>query len=200
MANLIAFADDAVRVAIISYNNPYQDPNDDLSSYGPGRSYVKTSRRMRKDVFANNWDQLQWSTSENLWGVSQVAFSSARVGRGEVLPTFVGTSSGIASFPALTAVMNPITRFFLPAVFGTAGTAVAASMLAVIPAYGIGRAAASSVIYVKDWGYRLRHIELGGDYKDTETAYNLRMRTVSEMSSAQSYSRRWLGNEALYMR
>ena len=69
-----------------------------------------------------------------------------------------------------------------------------------IPAYGIGRAAASSVRYVKDWGYRLRHIELGGDYKDTETAYNLRMRTVSEMSSAQSYSRRWLGNEALYMR
>lgn len=201
MANLLMFADDAVRMTAISYNQPgFQDDNDDLSSYGPDRSYIRTDRRMRKNAFGNDWSQLHRSAYAFLYGTSQVAFSSSLVQRGEVLPTYMSNSVGIASYPAMTAVVSPVARFFLPAAFGTAGVATASALLAVIPAYGLSRAAQKATRYVQDWGYRLRHIEMGGDYQDTATAYALRSRSVAEMSSALSYSRRWLGNESLFMR
>lgn len=200
MPNLIVFADDAARIALQTYQNGgFQDPDDDLSSYGPGKSFVRSDRRMRPNGLANNWSALRSSSYAFLGGVPQIAFSSMRTQRGEVLPTMADTSIGIASFPALSAVLRPITRFMLPTALVTA-TPVLASMLAVLPATGLGKGGAQAVRYFKSWGYKLRRIEQGGDYQDTETALNLRMRSISDMSSAMSYSRRWLGNEATFMR
>lgn len=201
MPNILLFADDAVRLTQYSYRDGgSQDPNDNLSGYGPGRSFVRSDRRSKLNPFSNNWNQLRSSSYAFLGGVPQIAFASGRMQRGEVLPTLADQSVGIASYPALSAVMNPISRFFLPAAFGTAGTAAASAMLAILPAYGLGKAAASGIRYFKDWGYKLRHIEQGGSYEDTETALGLRMRAIGDMSSALSYSRRWLGNEASFMR
>ncbi len=95
--------------------------------------------------------------------------------------------------------MAPSLRFALPTIVGAAAAPMA-TMLAIIPAYNLGKAAYESVRWFSKLGYRLRHIEQGGDYHDTATAYNLRMGTIRDMSSALSYSRRWLGNEALFMR
>lgn len=200
MPNLLLFADDAVRIAAQSYSGPgFADPNDDLSSYGQGKSFTRVDHRMRKQVFGNNWGQLS-QRGAFLGGVPQIAFSSARMHRGELLPTLADRSVGIASFPALNAVMRPAARFFLPAVVGANAIGIAAAVLATLPSLGVGKAAASSVRLFQNWGYKLRHIEMGGDYEDTETALSLRMRAVSDMSSAMSYSRRWLGNEASFMR
>lgn len=155
---------------------------------------------MRPNGFANNWSALRAQTYSFLGGVSQVSFSSSHAQRGEVLPSIASLSVGIASYPTLSSVLNPAVKFLLPSVFGAASSAAMASLIAVMPAYQLGVAAAKSVRYFKSFGYKLRHIEMGGDYQDTVTAANLRMRTVSEMSSANSYSRRWLGNEALFLR
>jgi len=202
MPNFLAFADDAVRVVAISHNNglsPYPDENDDLSSYGPGKSFVRVDHRMRRNGFANNWNQISSDSYPFFGGVPQIAFSAAHMHQGEVLPTVAALSVGIASYPGLSAIISPALRLMLPG-FGVAASTLAASMMAVLPAYGIGKLTQSSVRYLNRFGYRLRHIEMGGDYQDTDTAYALRMRSVSEMSSAMSYSRRWLGNEALFMR
>lgn len=200
MPNLILFADDAVRIAAQSYSGPgFTDPNDDLSGYGQGKSFTRVDHRMRRNAFGNNWS----STNQRgafLGGVPQIAFASARMQRGEVLPTLADRALGIASYPGLSAVMRPVARFFLPAAIGATASGFAAAALAVLPAVGLGLAAAKSVRYFGQFGRRLRHIEMGGDYEDTESALALRMRAVSDMSSAMSYSRRWLGNEALFMR
>lgn len=197
MANLLLFADDAVRIAAVGYGGGNQSDSD-LDNYGTGKSYIRTQPQMRRTPFGNSWSGLR-STGAFLGGVPQIAFSSARVQRGEVLPTYLNSSIGLASYPALSAVISPVARFFLP-IGGAVIAPAAASLLALFPAYGLGKAAASSVRYFKKWGYQLRHIEMGGNYEDTETAQGLRLRAVSEMSSALSYSRRWLGNEASFMR
>jgi hypothetical protein len=200
MPNLLLFADDAVRIAAVNFRNPEQSDQDDLSSYNAGRYFVKSQRRARREPFANNWDQLRWSASEALWGTAPVAFSSARSQRGEVLPSAASVGIGLASFPTLSHIISPAIRWALPFSMGAAGTAALASVLAIKPAFAIGRAAAGAIRYFRQVDYRLRHIEMGGDYQDTETALALRMRGVSEMSSAMSYSRRWLGQEASFMR
>lgn len=200
MPNLLLFADDAARIAAYSYaDNKLSDVDGDLSPYGPGKSYIRTDRRMRRNGFANNWSSMRSQNSPFFGGVPQIAFSASRLQRGEVLPSIASTSVGIASYPVLSAVLNPTIRFLLPSLAGPA-TPLVAGLLAVIPSFQLGNAAAQAVRYVNRFGYRLRHIEQGGDYTDTATAYNLRMLAISDMSSAMSYSRRWLGNEALFMR
>lgn len=199
MPNLLLFADDAIRLAAVSYEPGNQDQFADLDNYGSGLSYVRADHTMRRNGFANNWRALHSSTYAFFGGVPQIAFSAARMNRGEVLPTIASQAVGIASFPGLSSVLAPVARFFLPPL-GAAGAATISPLLAIIPAYGLGKAAAASVRWFGQFGYRQRRAELGGTYNDTDTAYDLRMRAVSEMSSAMSYSRRWLGNEALFMR
>lgn len=198
MPNLLLFLDDAIRISAVGYQ-PSQNLDADLSSYGWNSSYIKADHRKRQNAFANNWRELGYDGTAFFGGVPRIAFSSAHMQRGEVLPTFANTTVGIASYPALAPVISPLVRFFLP-VLGVSGSAAAASLLAAVPAYGLGKAAAASVRWFNNFGYRLRRIEMGGDYTDTETAYAVRMKAVSDMSSAMSYSRRWLGNEALFMR
>jgi hypothetical protein len=197
------FADDAVRLTAYSYqkgdpSHIATDLNDDLDFYNPNRAYIRSEHRRRPTTFANNWNGLR-DKNAFLGGVPQIAFSSLHVQRGEVLPTFAGNSVGIASYPMLSAGISSLARFMLP-VGATAAAPVVGSILAVNAAYRVGLLTRQTVKYVQKWGYRLRHIEMGGDYQDTETALALRMRSVNEMSSALSYSRRWLGNEASFMR
>jgi hypothetical protein len=201
MANILLLADDAVRVAAYTYgDNKIGDQNADMDNYGSGKSYIRSQPQMRRKGFANNWRPLLAQNYVFLGGVPQIAYSASHVQRGETLSTIASSVTGIASYPTLSNIISPALRFVLPSVFGAAGSAAMASVLAVLPAYGLGKAAAAGVRYFGKFGYRLRHIEQGGDYQDTATALNLRMRAVSDMSSAMSYSRRWLGNEALFMR
>lgn len=200
MPNILLAGDDALRIFAQTYKNPQTNPQDDLSSYQTGKYFVKYDRRQRSEPFANNWQQLRWSATEALWGTSAVAFSSARVHRGEVLPTATGVAAGIVSFPALANVIAPAVRWFItPFALGATGTGMVASLLAIKPAFGIGRAVASSIRWFSTIDYQARHIEMGGNYSDTDTALALRMRAVNEMSSAFGSSRRWLGNESEFL-
>lgn len=201
MANFLIFADDALRVAATSYRAPdFEDPEDDLSSYGPGKSYMKYDRRMRQNAFSNDWRSMRSSSNGAFFGgVPQIAFASARTQHGEVLSTFIGNSTGIVSYPFLSGVLAPAFRFAAPT--GLRFTApLAASVAAIFAAYGVSKAAVAGIRFFQDWGYKLRHIEQGGDYSDTATAAAFRLHAVNEMSSALSYSRRWLGQEASFMR
>jgi len=192
------FADDAIRLSAYTYQKGPSAEDYNLDNYDPDRAYVRSEHRKRPTPFANNWNGLR-DKNAFLGGVPQIAFSSLHMQRGEVLPTFAGNSLGIASYPVLSAVITPLARFMLP-VGTTAAAPVVGALLAVNAAYRVGLLTRQTVKYMQQFGYKLRHIEMGGDYKDTETALALRMRAVSEMNSAMSYSRRWLGNEANFMR
>jgi hypothetical protein len=198
MINLLLFADDAARIAARRYSDDGQG-NEDLSSYGSGQSFIQSDRKMRRHGFANNWSALRSQNYAFFGGVPQIAFSAVHAQRGEVLSTFMDNSVGIASYPAMSSILSAGIRFMMPASFGVAGSVAMASLLAVVPAYGLGKAAAAGVRYINTFGYKLRHIEMGGSYEDTATAQNLRMKSISDMSSAMSYSRRWLGNEASFL-
>lgn len=50
-----------------------------------------------------------------------------------------------------------------------------------------------------DLNYRIRHVNMGGDYKDTETAYTMRQRASQELGSSVMNARQWLGKEAALM-
>lgn len=198
--NLLLLSDDLIRIYATSYHHPgLVNQFDDLSSYEPGGYYVNTQRRSPREPFSNNWQQLRWESTQSLMGVSSVAFASARTHRGEVLPTSAATSVGLASFPALSAVIAPAVRWgALPLSLGAGATGALAALIAIKPAFGLAHATAKGIRWFRDIDYKLRHIELGGSYEDTSTAANLRMRSVRDMSSTFGNSRKWLGQEASY--
>ena len=201
MPNVLMFADDALRIVARRYNPNVQHgmSDEDLSNYGPGESYVQYQRQQTHKPFQNNWGPMKTDRSGFYGGVPQIAFSSFHTQRGEVLPTFLGNSVGIASYPAASAIIGAATRFAIPAALTPAAPLVV-PFIAAVAAYRVGLLATKGVRLFGKFGYKLRHIEMGGDYQDTETAQALRMRAVSDMSSAMSYARRWLGNEALFLR
>jgi len=201
MPNVLMFADDALRVVARRFNPnvPHGVSDEDISNYGPEESYVQFQRQQTHKPFQNNWKPMHSDRPGFYGGVPQIAFSSFHTQRGEVLPTFVGNSVGIASYPAASAIIGAATRFMLPAALAPAAP-LTVPFIAAVASYRVGLLAAKGAKLLGQFGYKLRHIEMGGDYQDTETAQALRMRAVSDMSSAMSYSRRWLGNEALFMR
>lgn len=50
-----------------------------------------------------------------------------------------------------------------------------------------------------DFNRNVKHINMGGNYKDTEVAYTMRQRAAQEMGSSIMNARQWLGKESIYM-
>lgn len=50
-----------------------------------------------------------------------------------------------------------------------------------------------------DLGYHARHVNFGGDYRDTDQAITMRQAAAREMSGSLLNARRWMGSEALFM-
>ena len=133
-------------------------------------------------------------------GVLMVAHEAATAQRGEVVPTTLGRSASLVTYPALAGTIAAGTST-LAAVMGLSIPLVGplACIAALYPDAVLGNSVSRAIRGVTDLGRQIRHLEFGGHYTDTETAQRLRMQAFYEMSGATSAARRYLGQEAYFL-
>lgn len=63
----------------------------------------------------------------------------------------------------------------------------------------VGTYVEDSVQFFHDFNKMTKHINMGGNYEDTQTAYTMRQRAAQEMGSSVLNARQWLGKESALM-
>jgi len=117
-----------------------------------------------------------------------VAYEAGRAPVGEKLPAAEAAVTNMFVLPAA--------KFGLGSLIGGPLAGLAATFL---PTAGLERRIYHGLRAFSTLDRRVRRLECGGDYKDTETARVLRLRAMSEMSGAMAPARRMLGREAELM-
>jgi len=134
-------------------------------------------------------------------GLLMSSLRAAAAEPGESVSTFAGSMTGLATAgfgwgfgKALGWRMFGALRFGLGPTF-TYVTALAGLM----GASEIGESVAKPIRFLQKLDHRMRRLEMGGDYVDTERAATMRQRAVQEMSGSLLNARSVLGQEALLM-
>jgi hypothetical protein len=119
--------------------------------------------------------------------VPVIAYAAGHARHGELLAETAAKTAGWALFP--TAKM---------AVGAALGNPLLGLALQFVPTAGIEKSIYRGVRALNHLEQNIRRLECGGDYQDTKTAANLRLRGVREMSGALQPARRFLGQEAAF--
>ena len=129
--------------------------------------------------------------------VALVGFQASRAGKRGFVPAIIGQSAAsvigipIAGVASAAACLIPGIGPGIAAVIGTMVSGYSDVM--------IGGYLSNKVRLFTDLNYRIRHLEMGGDYQDTLTAQRQRLRAVQDMNASLIPGRRFLGQEALLM-
>ena len=163
-------------------------------------NFSNTAQTVRMAPSSSFWRGASVGTFGAATGVLMVAHEAATAQRGELVPTTLGRSASLVTYPALAGTIAAGTAT-LAAVMGISIPLVGplACIAALYPDAVLGNSVSRAVRGVTDLGRQIRHLEFGGHYTDTETAQRLRMQAFYEMSGATSAARRYLGQEAYFL-
>jgi hypothetical protein len=129
--------------------------------------------------------------------IALIGLQAKRAGRGGFTSAIIGQSTAsvigipIAGFAAAAVSLIPGVGPFAAALIG--------ETFALSAEYRIGASITDKVRLFTDLNRRVRHLEMGGDYKDTVTAQRQRLRAIQDMNASLIPGRRFLGQEALLM-
>lgn len=131
------------------------------------------------------------------YSMALVGFQAKRTGRGGFVSAVVGQA-------AAGAVGIPLAGFASAAVacipgIGPVTAVIIGSVLADYGEYRIGSSMVKAVRHFTDTAKRVRHLEMGGSYQDSELSQRQRFYAIQDMNGARTPSRRYLGQEALLM-
>lgn len=119
-------------------------------------------------------------------GVSAAVLQTAFAPRGHKLSGMVGGISAMAGFGIADML----------------GTLVGGPVLGFVAGYAggeLGNKMGEAFQSFTEINRRVRHIDMGGNYQDTELAYTMRQRAAQELGSSILNARQYLGKEALLM-
>lgn len=143
------------------------------------------------------WSGIRFGGAGILFGAGIAAFEAAHADRGEKLPTLIGKGAAAIMYPAMAgAAAAPLA--LIPGI-GPIAAVVLASILVAYPNEAMGNSITRGVRMFTNLNKSIRHLEMGGNYKDTELAYRQRQIAVQDMNAALIPGRRYLGQEALLM-
>jgi hypothetical protein len=135
-----------------------------------------------------------------LGGVQDIVLlglQASKAGRGGFVPAMVGQSAVIvAGIPLAGFAAAGLS--LIPGI-GPLGAAIVGELFASYAEYRIGSSLIGKVRLFTGLNKRIRHLEMGGNYKDTELAQRQRFIAIQDMNSAMIPGRRYLGQEALLM-
>jgi hypothetical protein len=163
------------------------------SGWEMGAREFRDASRARRAAFMFR-KSAGWAFDGTILGVPIIAAQAAGAQRGEVVPTLISGTTSLATQPLIMSTI--------------------ASGLALIP--GIGQGAALGLAFVGSlfpaaavdsginravrtfsrFGKEVHRLEMGGDFQDSTSAAQLRMRGIEDMNAAMISSRRYLGQEA----
>lgn len=142
------------------------------------------------------WTALRWNATAAPWGIPFVAYAAGKSQPGERLATIAGGASGLTVQPFLTAGTMSALRLVAPAL-PVAAAAFAAVVLSIYPSISLGQFVTRKVRTFTKMQERVRRIEMGGDFRDSETSKELRFQAIQDMSSSRVARRQFLGQEAV---
>jgi hypothetical protein len=134
--------------------------------------------------------------------------TSGRIAKASPAPFGMLFRVGAALDLGTRAVMSPRGHFASSMIAGTLAN-VGAELASFVPipgvnlalsflAYGAGQALEKPIQNFVELNHRVRHVDMGGTYQDTQQAYTMRARAAQELGSSLLNARQILGKEALY--
>lgn len=144
------------------------------------------------------WSSFKWGASGTLIGMPLVAFEVSKARRGEAVSTLAGQTASLMALP-VTAGFASAAICLIPGI-GVPAAVFMGTILAAYPDDILGKYISRSVRYLTQANTRVRHLEMGGNYEDTQLASRQRFLAVRDMNAAFMSSRRYLGQEARFMR
>ena len=142
------------------------------------------------------WQGMRFGAEGALIGAPLIAFEVGRAQRGEAIPTLIGRSAGLVSYPAVAGLFSAAIAVTCPWMkfIGFAG-----GMAALYPDQLLQDSIIRGVRMMTAAAQHMRRVETGGWYQDSMRAQQTRMQGIAEMSGALGASRAYLGQEAALM-
>jgi hypothetical protein len=166
-----------------------------VTPYEHAKSWLKPATQMStRQAF---WSGMKAGADGNMLGLPFVAYEMGTAQRGEMLATATGRVTGLCTYP----VTAGLTLAMLSAIPGVNVVAypIVAAILAQFPNSYLENKIISGIRTLNQAGRRIRRLEVGGDFEDSESASAARQRSLRELTGTMQTSRRYLGQEALFM-
>lgn len=151
------------------------------------------SQKMKKSF----WGGIGLGSGNAALDTALIGFQASNAGRGALLPSIVGQSVAVSAG-------IPMAGFAAAAVSLVPGIGPAAAVVIGEVLAGYGELRFGSMLIKKfrmfsDLHKNIRHLEMGGNFQDSELAQRQRFLAVQDMNSSMIPGRRYLGQEALLM-
>lgn len=128
-----------------------------------------------------------------------IAFSAAHAPRGRMLETATSGLASAGAYPLFSGAMAAGLSLMIPGA-APAAIAVAGTVLALYPSLALAGFAGRQFRRFSELDRKVRRLEMGGSMADSPNMRALRFRSLQEMSGSIITARRFLGNEALFLR
>lgn len=121
--------------------------------------------------------------------------------------TFTAATGLVGGFTAgrkhrMSGVVGGMARTLAYSVGDVAGSVIAgplAGMALGVVTEHLGGVVGEGMQFLHDFNHDLKHINMGGNYEDTQLAYTMRQKAAQELGSSVMNARQYLGKEALLM-
>lgn len=150
-----------------------------------------------KQISNSYWKGHHFASQGAYWGIPVVALEVATAKRGEMIPTLAGASVSLAIQPVAGGIASAALAVTLG--MPPAAAALAASLLVGYVTTKVEHKLIHGLTELSKEGASAQRVRFGGGYVDTRTAQQRRNRAALELAGAMTTSRRWLGQEALFL-
>lgn len=166
-----------------------------MSLYGKFRGYFNEENFFGKGLTTRQkfTRTLRNSAGVSLLDVAFIGFQVRRSDRGGFVPAVFGQTLVLP-----VGVLADVALSLIPGV-GPALSLILGTVLLGRAELGLGTQLSRGIRVFTDANKKIRHLEMGGDYRDTELASRQRMIALQDMNSAMIPGRRYLGQEARLM-
>jgi hypothetical protein len=166
-------------------------------AYAGATTYANTIPSFAKDIKNAYWKGYRFASEGAYWGIPVVAMETALAKPGEVIPTLAAKSIGLAIQPIAGGVASAA----LAATLGLppVAAALAATVLVGYATSQLENSMVRNFTTLSKAGAEAQRVRFGAGFMDTRTAQQRRNRAATELAGALPASRRWLGQEALFL-
>lgn len=150
-----------------------------------------------KQIGNSFWKGWRFASEGAYWGIPLVAMEAVTAKRGEMVPTIASMSISLAMQP----IASGVAAAGLTATLGLppVAAAVAAILLVGYASAELEHTLTRRLTAIGHAGEVLQRTRFGAGFIDTRSAQQRRQRAATELAGALPTSRRWLGQEAVFL-
>jgi len=158
---------------------------------------AETPPTFPRQIANSYWKGMRFASEGAYWAMPLVALEAATAQRGEMIPTIASQSISLAAQPMAAGIASATltATFALP----PAAAAIAATVLVGFATAEFEHKMVRGFTELTRTGARADRVRFGAGFVDTRSAQQRRQRAAIELAGALPTSRRWLGQEALFL-